>query len=153
MNKMNPSKKRSLNVIDVMLMVLALLLVLGVAARVLLDRRYSDKTEERTISFTMILPANEAQTLMQGSVVRLSSGQKLGSIETIVRAVSIHEMTGADLVKRTAVTGQLTVLGYVDKTGVFCSMDGIKLRINDCLTLENGADYRFYIDNIVENGQ
>ena len=153
MSDMNTTKRRGLNAVDVTLVVLGLLLILGVAARVLLNRQYSHNIEQRTILFTWILPTNDAQALTQGSEVRLSSGEKLGSIAQIDSAISVHETLAQDLVKRTAVTGQLIVKGYVDKNGVFCSMDGTALRINDRLALQNEKDCWFYIDNIVENGQ
>ena len=60
MSQSNKDMKRRFNALDVTAVLLVLLVVLGIAGRILLDRRNSQGMETREIGFTCIVEEKES---------------------------------------------------------------------------------------------
>ena len=154
MSETKTKKPGRINALDVMLVLLLVLVILGVAGRIFLDRYNSKGIEIREINYTLVLPESKAEQIKVGEVLYTESGNKLGSIVSIDRYQS--EGDGLeDVVKGKYIlfSGRLSVRGYEQKNGVFYTMDGEELRINTEISLKNGKNVYFYINDIVKNGQ
>ena len=150
MSKTTGKSPKHFNALDVTLVLLAVLVVMGLAGRILLDRHYSSKVENRTVSYTMVLPESKAENMALGSILVTASGDKLGEIMTIDSYQSEEPAVAGSFV---LMTGTVTVRGYEQKNGVFCTLDGEELRINTEISLNLGQNVHFYINDIVKNGQ
>ena len=147
------AKKKRFNALDVMIVLFVILLIAGAGTRIYLDRRNSDGVEQRTVVFTCIIPEEDEMMIAAGNILYEPSGSELGSVQKIDECVMISETFSDEEVKYVSVTGSMVVKGYKLKNGVFCTMDGTELRINTTLNIKSGENLRFYIDDIVENGQ
>lgn len=151
MTRAENNKKGNFNALDVTIVLLVVLTVLGIAGRIFLDRHNSKGLEERQISFTCVMPESKVHELDEGAKLYTASGNKLGNVVSVEECVTENDSeVGMGYV---LITGILNVSGYEQKNGVFCSADGEELRINTELSLKNGKNVHFYINDIVKNGQ
>ena len=146
-------KKKRFNALDVAVVLLIFLVMLGIAGRVVLDRRNNRKMETRTVSFTCILPNEDADRLQVGSTFKDERGNKLGTLTEIVETVVYSHSKGESTDEYYSITGNMTVRGYEGKDGVFYSANGLCFRMNTNVNVRNGIELCLYINDIVENGQ
>ncbi len=154
MSRSEKQKKNNFNALDVMIVLFLVLALLGVAGRILLDRHNSGGIEERKVSFTMVVPEIKAGQMTKGAVLYTESGNTLGTIAAIDRVLGEDASAEAETTGQyVLLSGVLSIRGYEQKDGVFCTLDGEELRINTSFTLKNGQNVHFYISDIVKNGQ
>ena len=153
MSQNKKGKKRRFNALDVSIVFLVLLVMLGIAGRIVLDRRNSRGMETRTVSFTCMVAKDEADRIAAGSVLKDARGNEVAVITEFLGTTIYNETEGQTETKYHCVTGNMTVRGYEAKNGVFYSASGLLLRMNTTLSLYNGGEMQFYINDIVKNGQ
>lgn len=153
MSQTKTNKKHRFNALDFTIVLLVLLVCLGIAGRIILDRRNSRGMETRTISFTCTLAEEDAGDIVPESV--LKDGQKNSVAEVVsIEQTSVYTETEGDAVKTYhRITGSMTVRGYEGKDGIFYSKNGTALRINTSISLYVDSEIQFYINDIVKNGQ
>lgn len=153
MSRTNKEKRRRLNALDITIVLLVFLVMMGIAGRIILDRRNSSGMEDRTVSFTCTIPADKAERIAVGSVLKDDLGNDVAKVAEILETKLLTKTEGGTVTEYRCVTGNMTVRGYVTKNGVFHSKSGLVLRINTTVSLHNTEQMQFYINDIVKNGQ
>ena len=153
MSNEKKEKKRRINGLDITIILLVILVALGSAGRIVLDRVNSRGIEERTVSFTCTLPQDELDILAVGNTLTDASGNEMGSVTEIHDTVLLTETVGESKVKYYRVTGEMLVKGYEAKDGVFYTVNGEEMRINTTFSLGTGKNLTFCLNDIVKNGQ
>ena len=153
MSQPKTNKKHRFNALDFSIVLLVFLVCMGIAGRIILDRRNSDGMETRTVSFTCTLEENDAEFIAPESVLKDERKNTVAEIVSVLETTEFVQTEGNTVKTYHRITGNMTVRGYEGKDGVFYSKNGTALRINTSISLYGEAKIQFYINDIVKNGQ
>ena len=94
MSETKMKTKRRYNALDITVALLVLLLLVGAATGIVLDRRHSKELQEVTVSFTCVVPEFEQDLFAKDNMLYAANGEKLGSITQITKTLLASETKG-----------------------------------------------------------